>query len=319
MNQKILRDNFSGRAGKSQIMKIAVVGAGFVGEASGRGLSKHKNKVVFIDVDEAKVKAHKKSGFSAFTPDQYTKIDTDITMFCVPTPTNGGGIKLDYLKHAVTDFAKRLAKHDGYHVAVVRSTVPPGTTRDLVLPLIEKYSKKKAGKDFGLVMQPEYLREATANQDFERPWFILIGELDKKSGAVLEKLYKPFDAPIEHCSLEEAEIQKYIHNVYNAVKIAFFNEMRLAIKKKGWDQDKIFLATAESSEGIWNPIYGLRDHGPFDGSCLPKDTVALLEWGTKNGLDFGILKSVIKQNFYHEKVMGQNKKVRVNYLSKLGV
>ncbi|HEX5796854.1 MAG TPA: hypothetical protein VFX86_00505 [Candidatus Saccharimonadales bacterium] len=300
-------------------MKITVVGAGFVGEATGKGLSKHKNEIVFIDVDEEIIKSHRKSGFAAYTPENYNKIESDITMFCVPTPTNGGGIQLDYLKHAVTDFAKRLARHDKYHVGVIRSTVPPGTTRDIVLPLIEKYSKKKAGKDFGLVMQPEYLREATATEDFERPWFILIGELDKKSGDVIERIYKPFDAPIERSSLEEAEMQKYIHNVFNAVKIAFFNEMRIAINKKGWDQEKIFLATAESCEGIWNPLYGLRDFGPFDGSCLPKDCRALLEWAEANGFDFGIVKSVIKQNLYHEKIMGLNKKVRVNYLANIHV
>jgi nucleotide sugar dehydrogenase len=202
-------------------------------------------------------------------------------------------------------------------VLVIRSTVPPLTTRDKVLPLVEKVSGKKAGKDFGLVMQPEYLRENTAKSDFERPWFVLIGELDKKSGAVIEKIYKPFNAPIEHCSIEEAEIQKYVHNVYNAVKIAFFNEMRIIINQKGWDANRVFLATAESCEGMWNTTYGLRDYGPFDGSCLPKDTRALIEWGEENGFDFGILRSVVEENIKHEKLLGKNKKVSINHLSQV--
>lgn len=216
-------------------------------------------------------------------------------------------------------FGLRLANHNKYHVVVIRSTVPPGTTRGFVLPLIENVSGKKVGKDFGLVMQPEYLREATASEDFERPWFIFIGAYDKRSGDVVEKLYRPFDAPIERCSIEEAEMQKYVHNVYNAVKIAFFNEMRIAIKNKGWDAEKIFLATAQSCEGIWNPIYGLRDYGPFDGSCLPKDTWALLEWGARNKLNLGILRAVIEENIKHEKLLGRNRTVREHHLSKIKV
>jgi UDPglucose 6-dehydrogenase len=298
-------------------VKIAVVGAGFVGEATGRGFAKHKNEVTFIDVDSKKVLSLRDAGFDAHLAQDYTSITTDVTMFCVPTPTVAKHIQLNILKDAVADFATRLKDHKKYHVAVVRSTVPPHTTRDRILPLIEKISGKKAGKDFGLVMQPEYLREVTAKSDFERPWFVLIGEYDKKSGELLEKLYKPFNAPIEHCSLEEAEIQKYVHNVYNAVKIAFFNEMRIAISKKKWNADKVFHATAESSEGLWNPMYGLRDYGPFDGSCLPKDTRALLEWGDQNGFDFGILRSVIQENVKHEQQIGKNKKVSINHLAKV--
>lgn len=300
-------------------MKIAVVGSGFVGEATGRGLAKHNNEIIFVDVVPERVEQLKADGLNAVLADDYKEITTDVTMFCVPTPTKGREIQLNYLKDAVEAFAKRLKNHEKYHVAVVRSTVPPKTTRELVLPLIEKVSGKKAGRDFGLCMQPEYLREATAKQDFARPWFILIGQLDEKSGDVLEKIYRSFDAPIERCGLEEAEFQKYVHNVYNAVKIAFFNEMRLVAKGEGWDADAIFRATAESCEGIWNPMYGLRDFGPFDGSCLPKDTRALLQWGDNNGYDLGILRAVIVENLKHEKVMGKNTTVRVNYLENISV
>jgi len=300
-------------------MRIAVVGAGFVGEATGRGLAKHKNDVVFVDVDTEKVNKLKNEGFEAHTPDEYETIDTDVTMISVPTPTKGKEVQFQYLQAAAQAIGERLKKHKGYHVVVVRSTVPPGTTRELVIPIIEKASGKKAGDDFGVAMQPEYLREVTANEDFARPWFVFIGALDKRSGDVLEKIYKPFDAPIERGSLEEAEIQKYVHNVYNAVKIAFFNEIRIAIKGMGADADKVFLATAESCEGIWNPMYGLRDFGPFDGSCLPKDTRGLLDWGDKSGYDFGILRAVVSENLRHERILGKNKTVRVNYLENIKV
>ncbi len=300
-------------------MKITVFGSGFVGKATGLGFKKHKNDVTFIDIDKKKVDALNKEGHRALTPDQLTKIESDVTMFCVPTPTKGTAIQLDYLREAIGKFSTLLKDHKGYHVAVIRSTVPPQTTRKNVLPLIEKISGKKAGKDFGLVMQPEYLREKTAEDDFSRPWFVLIGALDEKSGDVIEKLYRPFDAPIERCSLDEAEFQKYVHNVYNAVKIAFFNEMRVIAKTEGWDADAVFRATAESCEGIWNPMYGLKDFGPFDGSCLPKDSRALLQWGDNNKYDLGILRAVIKENLRHEKLLGKNKTVRVNYLADIAL
>jgi UDPglucose 6-dehydrogenase len=300
-------------------MKIAVIGSGFVGQATGKGLKKHGHDIVFVDVDETKVDQLDKEGFPAFLANEYTKMTTEATMFCVPTPTEGSSIKLDFLEKAVTQFAERLKDHNEYHVVVIRSTVPPGTTREVVVPIIEKISGKTAGVDFGVCMQPEYLREKSANEDFERPWFVLIGQLDDRSGDVVEKIYRTFDAPIERLSLEEAEFQKYVHNVFNAVKIAFFNEMRIAARDHEWNDEAIFRATAESCEGIWNPLYGLRDHGPFDGSCLPKDTRALLQWGESKGYGMGILKAVVIENLNHEKVLGKNKHVRVNYLEKISV
>lgn len=300
-------------------MKVTVIGSGFVGQATGLGLKKHGNEVVFLDVDTQKVEKLKGDGYEAYVPEDYQTLTTDISMFCVPTPTKGGSIQLEYLKTAVEQFARRLKNSKAYHVVAVRSTVPPKTTRELVLPIIEKISGKKAGKDFGLCMQPEYLREATANEDFERPWFTLIGQFDERSGDVLDKLYRPFDAPIERCSLEEAEFQKYVHNLFNAVKIAFFNEMRIIASSEQWSADMVFRATAESCEGLWNPLYGLRNFGPFDGACLPKDTRALLEWGEKHNYDLGILRAVIVENLRHEKLLGKNEKVRINYLSNIHV
>lgn len=298
---------------------VAIVGSGFVGEATGKGLEKHNNDITFVDVMPEKITKLRGEGFKAHFPEDYTKITTDITMFCVPTPTEGSEINLDYLLGAVTQFALRLKDHNKYHTVVIRSTVPPTTTREKLLPLIEEISDKKAGRDFGLCMQPEYLREVTAEQDYARPWFILIGQYDKKSGDVLEKLYSKFDAPIERVGLEEAEFQKYVHNVYNAIKIAFFNEMRVIANKEKWDAAAVFHATARSCEGIWNPIYGLRDMGPFDGSCLPKDTRALLQWGDNHGYRLEILRSVITENLKHEELLGRNTSVRVNYLEKIRV
>lgn len=295
-------------------MRIAIVGSGFVGQATGKGFAKHKHHTTFVDINHQKLEQLRKEGFAAHHADDYTKIDGDITMICVPTPTVAKSIELGYLKDAITAFGDRLAAHNKYHTVVIRSTLPPKTTREVLLPIIEEHSGKKAGEDFGLAMQPEYLREATANADFERPWVVLIGEYDKKSGDVVKKLYQSFDVPIHRCSLEEAEMQKYVHNLYNAVKIAFFNEMRVVARSEGWDVERMFYVTAESCEGIWNPLYGLRDYGSFDGSCLPKDTQAFLDWADAHGYDLGILRATIAENIKHGKILSANQEVRANNL-----
>ncbi len=292
-------------------MRIAIVGAGFVGQATGKGFAKHKHHVTFVDINHQKLEQLRTEGFTAHHAGDYTKIDGDITMVCVPTPTDKGAIQLDYLKDAVSAFGQRLATHKKYHTVVIRSTLPPKTTREILLPIIEEHSGKKVGQDFGLAMQPEYLREATANADFERPWVILIGAYDKRSGDVVSNLYRSFDVPIHRCSLEEAEMQKYVHNLFNAVKIAFFNEMRTVAQKEGWDAEQMFQVTAESCEGIWNPLYGLRDYGPFDGSCLPKDTQAFLNWASAHGYDLGVLRAVITENIKHGKILDTNQGVSI--------
>ena len=284
-------------------MQISIVGGGFVGRATAKGLCAQGHSVLVLDVDPRKIRTLWAEGLDAHDPHEYRSVTGEVTMISVPTPTVDGRIQLDHLAKAVTLFGERLRSFRDYHVLVIRSTVPPRTTRDLVIPIVEEISGKTAGRDFGVVMQPEYLREATAVQDFARPWLITIGELDARSGDVVHQVYRGFDAPIERVTLEDAEFQKYVHNLYNAVKIAFFNEMRIVANGEGWDATKIFQMTAETSEGIWNPVYGIRDRGPFSGSCLPKDTAALLQWGQEHGYDLGILKAVVSENVRHHRLL----------------
>lgn len=281
--------------------KVCIIGSGFVGQATGRGLAKHGNEVTFIDVSQEKVNELRDEGYKAFTPAEHTAVDHDVIMLCLPTPTVNNLIVLDYIKEGAVYVGKLIKDFIKQPTVVVRSTVLPGTTRNMVLPLLERHSGKKAGKDFHMAMQPEFLRQVTANQDFERPWYILIGEAEEGGGDTLEELYRPFNAPIERMSMEEAEMQKYVHNLYNAVKIAFFNEMRVIAKKEELDSEKIFEAVAQSCEGIWNPVYGLRDKGPFDGACLPKDTKAFRGWAQIKNHPVDVLKATIDQNVQYAK------------------
>ncbi len=278
-------------------ISVSVVGSGVVGQATGRGFLSHGVDVTFIDINSDKIERLRSEGLKALTASevQDTPLTSDITVFTVPTPTERGKINLEYLYAAARDFGRRLKMTDSYHVAVVRSTVVPGTTESLI-EIIETESGKKVGEDFGLGMNPEYLREKTAVEDFHNPWLIVIGEYDKKSGEMMARMYQEFDCPIQHVSIKEAETQKYIHNLYNAVKITFFNEFRQICKKMNVEADAIFPLVAKSCEGMWNAEYGIKDFGPFDGMCLPKDTQAFLDWARSQGWDMPLLATSINVN-----------------------
>src|SRR3989338_11052218 len=278
---------------------ICIIGPGVVGQATGKVFLEKGIKVGFLGRTKEKVENLRKEGYNSFTKDELLdgNYDFDITMFTVPTPTVKGKIDLSVLIQASADLGKRLKYFKKYHLVVVKSTVPPGTTEDLVIKTIEEYSGKKVGRDFGACMNPEYLREKTAYDDTFAPWIILIGEYDKKSGDLLNSVYEgKFNCSIFRCEIREAEMQKYVHNLFNAAKITFYNEMRKIAGQIDVDADKIFKYAAISCEGMWNPKYGIANLGPFDGSCLPKDTEAFLDWAQSNGFDASLLRSVVNVN-----------------------
>lgn len=280
--------------------KICIVGPGVVGKSTGRAFIAKGIEVGFVGRTEEQVQKLRDEGFTAHLrtdfSDTNSKYDYDVTMLTVPTPTINGKINLDAMELAAIDLGKRLKNTKDYHVVVVKSTVPPGTTEDLVAKIVEEYSGKTLGKDFGLCMNPEYLREESAYEDTVNAWIIVVGEYDRKSGEVLAAAYENFDAPYYRCKIKEAEMQKYVHNLYNAAKITFFNEMREIAKAIDVDTQKIFKYTTLSCEGMWNPKYGTRDKGAFSGACLPKDTKAFYNWATKRGLNADFLGSVISVN-----------------------
>lgn len=293
--------------------RICVVGPGVVGLATGKAFLAKGFDVSFLGRTPEKVENLRKQGYSAYTKDDLINgnYDFDITMFTVPTPTVDGKVDLSAINAASTDLGKRLKFIKKYHLAVVKSTVPPGTSEKIVIRNLEKHSGKKAGVDFGVCMNPEYLREETAYEDSINMWLILIGQYDERSGDLLEQVYKYFKTPMHRTSLREAEMQKYVHNLYNAAKISFFNEMRQVAAHLGADADKIFKLTAISAEGIWNPNYGIKNKGPFSGSCLPKDTQAFFDWAKKQKVNMQLLKSVIDVNNEYREKLGIAKQTKI--------
>lgn len=293
---------------------ICIIGPGVVGQAQGKVFVEHGFKTSFLGGNEEKTNKLIQDGYAAYhRTDLFDSgYDFDISMLTVPTPTINGKIDLGPLESASTDLGKRLgSNHPKYHLVVVKSTVPPGTTEKLVIPTVTKYSQLTVGRDFGVCMNPEYLREETALEDARQPWLILIGEYDKKSGNLLASVYQNFNCATVRCKLMEAEMQKYVHNLFNAAKITFFNEIRQIGKQIGIDTAKLFQVTASSAEGMWNPQYGIKDLGPFQGSCLPKDTLAFLAWAQENGFDTQMLETVIKINDAILKTNGEKKQIEI--------
>jgi len=270
-------------------MKVSVIGSGVIGQATGMGLASHGNMVIFNDIDKNKMASLKNKGYNV--TDQTLEIlsESDIIFICVPTPTNENGSDLTYIKSAIKTFAQDMQKTKKYIVIVFRSTVLPQTTRTILLPELEKHSGLKAGKDFGVCMNPEFLRENSSINDFLNPSRVVIGELDKKSGDLLEKLYSTFNAPIIRTNLDTAEMIKYAANLYLASKISFFNELFMTCSELELDAHKIS-ETVSLDPRIGK--YGIYGGTPFGGKCFPKDLNAFLTFAKSRGLSHKILKAV---------------------------
>jgi UDPglucose 6-dehydrogenase len=294
-------------------MNISIVGTGYAGLCTGVGFALKGNKVICVDIDSKKVqninkgippiyekdleeslkKCLKNKSFFATTDLCSAIAGSDVTFIGVGTPSKeDGSIDLTYIKDASKQIGAELKKKS-YHVVVVKSTVVPGTTEDVVIPAIEGSSKKNVGKCFGVCMNPEFLREGVALDDFMKPDRIVIGEYDKKSGDALEKLYKNFNAPIIRTSLKTAEISKYASNAFLATKISFINEIGNICKKLGidtYDVAKILGYDKRIAPHFLNAGIG------FGGSCFPKDTAALIKKAEKLGCDLKLINSVLEVN-----------------------
>jgi len=274
-------------------MKISVIGSGVVGRTTGIGLKKFGNEIMFYDIDVRKLLELEKRGFQIAKKIECAVNNSVISFICVPTPTSNGKIDLTYIKEAVTNVAKSLRKKGTYHVVVIRSTILPSYTRTKILPLLVQCSGLNPNKDFGLCVNPEFLREANAMQDFLHPSRIVIGELNERSGNVLEELYKPFKAPIFRTDLDTAEMIKYASNCFLSTKISYFNEIYLICKKLGLDPHIVSQIVALDPR-IGN--YGTRGGHPFGGKCLPKDLEAFISFIKQLGLNPKLLTSAQELN-----------------------
>lgn len=274
-------------------MRIAIIGSGIVGQATGMGLAFNGNKVVFHDIDKRKLLALKSNGYDATDSIVKAVNGSDILFVCVPTPTVEGRIDLRYISECTQAIAKVLAGSKKYVVIVFRSTIPPQTTRTKLVPALEDISNLKAGKDFGVCMNPEFLREQSPLKDFLNPSRIVVGAYDEKSGSQLKKIYSAFNCPVIFTDLDTAEMIKYTSNLFLAAKISFFNEIFLICRKLGLD------STAIANTVALDPrigSYGVVGGKPFGGMCLPKDLAAFIDFTKSKGLNPTLLKAVDEVN-----------------------
>lgn len=309
-------------------MKVSIVGTGYVGLVSGVCLADKDHDVVCIDVLPEKV-ARINAGdppiyeldlepmlkrlvaagkLRATTELEDAVINSDLSIIAVGTPFDGEQIDLRYIRQVSEQIGKAIAKKDSYHVVIVKSTVVPGTTEDVVLPLLEKHSGKKAGKDFGVGMNPEFLKEGEAIADFMEPDRIVLGGIDDRTRDVLGELYACFpDTDKVRTSPRTAEMIKYAANSLLATLISFSNEIGNLCTQvgnvdvvevlKGVCLDKRFSPILSDGSRVTPSMTTYVEAGcGFGGSCFPKDVKALIEYGERKNSSMQLLRSVININ-----------------------
>jgi GDP-mannose 6-dehydrogenase len=297
-------------------VKISIFGLGYVGTVSAGCFAHDDNLVVGVDPVPAKVDlinrgqspiveaeigeivaAAVKAGRLKATHDATTAVrDTDVSFVCVGTPSQpNGNLDLRYIRRICEQIGEALKTKTGRHTVVIRSTILPGTMRKVVVPTLEEFSGKKAGKDFGVSSNPEFLREGSAVKDFRCPPKTVIGELDKESGDLLVELYAKINAPLIRTDLQTAEMIKYVDNCWHALKIGFANEIGNLCKSFDIDAHEVMRIFCEDRKLNISTAY-LKPGFAFGGSCLPKDLRALSYQAKVHDLQLPILASILPSN-----------------------
>ena len=297
-------------------MKISVLGLGYVGAVSAGCLANEGHEVIGVDPERTKVDLIN-SGRSPIIERDIGEIiaeqvaagrlraatevhdavrHTDLTFVCVGTPSlSNGGIDLKYIRRVCEQIGQTLATHPGAPVIVFRSTMLPGTMREVVIPLLEKHSGKRAGEEFGVCINPEFLREGTAVHDYYHPPKTVIGQMNRASGNLLAALYARMPGPLIRTDIETAEMVKYADNAWHALKVGFANEMGNLCKALGVDAHQVMEIFCQDQKLNLSSYY-LKPGFAFGGSCLPKDVRALLYRAKTLDLSLPILAAILPSN-----------------------
>ena len=297
-------------------MKISVLGLGYVGTVSAACLARDGHEVIGVDPENTKVDLVNAGKSPIIEKDIGPMIaeqaaagrlrataevsdavrHADMTLVCVGTPSlANGGIDLRYVRRVCEQIGSTLATHHGAPVIVLRSTMLPGTMRELVIPTLEKFSGKRAGAEFGVCVNPEFLREGTAVHDYYHPPKTVIGEVNRASGDLLAALYARMPGPMIRTDIETAEMVKYADNVWHALKVGFSNEIGNVCKALAVDAHAVMDIFCQDQKLNLSPYY-LKPGFAFGGSCLPKDVRALLYKAKTLDLSLPILSAILPSN-----------------------
>lgn len=296
--------------------RISVFGLGYVGVVTAGCLAKDGHEVLGVDMNATKVDlinaGHSpivekdtpemiqgvvRGGLLRATMDAEEAVTaTELSLICVGTPSQlNGNLDLTYVRRVSEQIGRALGNKTGFHVVVCRSTVLPGSMRNIILPALEECSGKRAGVDFGLCNNPEFLREGTAVHDFYHPPKIVIGQTDARSGDLVAGLYGRLDAPLIRTSIETAEMVKYVDNVWHALKICFANEIGNLCKAVGLDSHEVMDIFCRDTKLNLSPYY-LKPGFAFGGSCLPKDVRALTYKARTLDLELPVISAILPSN-----------------------
>lgn len=297
-------------------MRISIFGLGYVGAVSAGCLAQEGHYVIGVDPVSSKVdliksgsspiielglaeiiRAQTESGRLRATKDHAEAIrESEISFVCVGTPSqSNGNLDLKYIRRICEQIGEALRKKQTEHVVVIRSTVLAGTMREIVIPVLEEFSGKKAGIDFRVCHNPEFLREGSAVKDFFCPPKTVIGEHQPGSGDALAQLYGGLNAPLIRTDLETAEMVKYVDNCWHALKVGFANEIGNFCKSLGIDAHGVMNIFCQDRKLNISTAY-LTPGFAFGGSCLPKDLRALAYRAKVHDLELPILSSILPSN-----------------------
>ena len=297
-------------------MRVSVFGLGYVGSVSAASLAADGHAVVGVDVNPDKVAAVNAGRSPIVEPgledllaravsDRRLRATTDtadavrsteVSLLCVGTPSRrNGSLDLTYLERVCEQIGRELSALSHYHVVVVRSTVLPGATHDLVIPALERHSGKKYGDGFGVSVNPEFLREGTALKDFRKPPLTLVGHNHAADASGTIALYQAIDAPLVTTSIRVAEMMKYTSNTWHALKVCFANEIGNLCKRLGVDSHEVMEIFCRD-EKLNISSYYLKPGFAFGGSCLPKDVRALQYRAKELDVDLPVISQILPSN-----------------------
>src|SRR5215469_9509505 len=289
-------EKFGSRRSRGRMKpSISVFGLGYVGTVTAACFAHLGHNVIGVDLSPGKVEAmargrspiveprveglvsdaHAANRLHATSSSESAVMNSEISFLCVGTPSlRNGKLDLGHIEPVCRDIGQVLKTKNAFHLVVLRSTVLPGTAETVVVPTLEKTSGKKLGKDFGVCVNPEFMREGTAVADFLEPTITIVGACDPSHSAMLREIYCWATGKIFETSFRSAEMTKYVCNAWHAVKVSFANEIGTLARELGVDAESVVeIFTADTKLNI-SPTY-LKPGFAFGGSCLPKDIRAL--------------------------------------------